>query len=117
MQLGNWFPNEEEALERGNRVLDALRDGSGNALDREMGNTVVILGSATSQAQRGVGHDFTNDNIYVRVHGAPNVSLETMRSCVSCYLIVRGTIRAAYVNPRVLVLSVTADDYQITHTT
>lgn len=113
MKLDDWFPNEEAAFERGVRVLNAIHDGSEDKLQRELGETIVIDGMATSLMQRGVGHDFTCDEIYVRVHGSLDVPPEMERRCACCFVLVRGRILGAYVSNRVLVLSVKPDDYQL----
>lgn len=116
MNIGRSFLlNCEAEAERGDRVLNAFRSGSVEVIQREIGNDVVLEGRATVEAQWGVGYDFWCGDIFVRVHGAPKVSLRF--PAVGCHVRVLGKLKNAYVENRVLVLSVKPKDYVVTGTT
>jgi hypothetical protein len=117
MEIANWFPNEEAATERGVRVLNELRNGSGDVIGREIGQNVVVAGIASGEARWGFGYDFRCEDVFVRVHGSPKVSLQLEHAAVGCHVCVLGKIVNAYVENRVLVLSVRPEDYLITGTT
>ena len=116
MPIANFFPGHEEAWERGIRVINALTNKAVDLIRREMSKDVVLSGGASGEALWGVGYDFFCDAVFVRIHGVRAESLKLPRGVVSCHVCALGRLVNAYVENRVLVISVKPDDYKLVGT-
>ena len=115
--MSDYFPDQQADEERGHRLWTALRVGDTNTIRALVGESVVIGGRATPEAQWGVGYDFLAGDVFVRVHGNPTAPELTRTKAAAHHVLVRGRVLNVYVENKVLVLSVKADEYFVTGTT